>query len=363
MAKIAFYCRNNAKHLLDCEYYKQDIDALRALGHEVVVCTRYTQLPRRFDALFVWWWTYALMPVLWARARRKPSLITGVFNFEFPARNVGVDYKRRPFWQRGLISLATRLCSLNLFIDHQELDKCQAHFGIENGRHYPLVLDADYLKGPSRERELVLLNIAWSGRKNLIRKGIPDLLKAVAILKEQGFNVRLKLAGLEGDGGGFLEELITEYGIRSQVERLGAVSRAKKIELLRCCEIYVQPSLYEGFGLATAEAMGSGACIITCDVGAVRSVVGDAGIYVSPGAPEKLAEAIRWTTENPMERGRLQAMALHRARSEFGFDDKLRRLEGYLAECGVASPNGDHPTTWPWEKSPRAQEPADLRAS
>lgn len=336
MAKIVFFCNDSASNIRDFEYYKQDIDALRTLGHEVIVCNRYREFPRRFDAVFVWWWTYALVPVLWARVRRKPSFITGVFNFKFPTGQVGIDYGRRPWWQRALISLATKLCSLNLFIDKHELQSCQEHFGITNGRHYPLVLHADYLQGASADRKLVLFNLAWSAKHNLIRKGIPDLLRAVSLLRERGFTVTLKLAGLEGDGVQFLQDLITEYGIEAEVERLGPLSRARKIELLRSCEIYVQPSRYEGFGLATAEAMGSGACIITCDVGAVRSVVGDAGLYVSPGSPQELADLVRSMIENPVERSRMQALALRRARTEFSFESKIKRLKGYLAEFAIA---------------------------
>ena len=72
---------------------------------------------------------------------------------------------------------------------------------------------------------MTLFNLAWSGKQNLIRKGIPDLLAAVAILKKQNFAVALKLAGLEGDGAPFLRDLIVRHDIRDEVELLGAVDR------------------------------------------------------------------------------------------------------------------------------------------
>ena len=335
MAKVVFYCNDTKANIQAFEYYQQDIEALTSLGHDVVVCNRYRDLPLHFDVMFVWWWTYALVPVLWAMLHNKPSLITGTFNFRFPDTYKGIDYGRRPFWQRALISAATQLCSLNLFVDQREVESCAAHFGLNNARHYPHVLHADYLRGPSSTRELCVFNLAWRGKHNLIRKGVPDLLKAVALLKEQGLLVRVKLAGLEGDGTGFLNETIASLGIASQVECLGSVNRAHKIDLLRSCEIYVQPSYYEGFGLGTAEAMGSGACIITCDVGAVRSVVGDCGAYVPSASPDKLADAIRNLMEDAAERRRLQSAALARARGEFSFQSKLERLRGYLAELSI----------------------------
>jgi glycosyltransferase involved in cell wall biosynthesis len=182
---------------------------------------------------------------------------------------------------------------------------------------------------------MTLFNVSWSGKHNLVRKGIPELLAAVSVLKNQGFPVTLKLAGHEGDGAQFLRDLIDEHGIQDNVEWLGPISRAEKIELLRICEIYVQPSHYEGFGLAIAEAMGSGACIITCDVGGVRAVVADCGLYVTPGSPQALAHAVRTVIEDSAKRSQLQTSAYQRARSEFRFESKLELLKGYLAEAGV----------------------------
>ena len=335
MARIVFYCNDTRSNIQAFEYYKQDIDALKALGHDVVVCNRYREIPLRFDALFVWWWTYALVPVLLARLRNKPCMVTGVFNFRFPDGFAKGDYFSRPWWQRLLIALATRWCALNLFIDKRELDACGTYFGLTNARDFPCVLHADYLQGPAQRRELTLFNLAWSGKQNLIRKGIPELLGAIAILKKEGFSVNVKLAGLEGDGAQFLRDLIASHGIQNEVECLGPVSRARKIELLRSCEIYVQPSRYEGFGLATAEAMGSGACIITCDVGAVRSVVGDCGVYVTPGVPDELASAIKQVVEDSRMRADLQSSAYRRACSEFNSDSKRRRLKDCLLEVGV----------------------------
>ena len=82
--------------------------------------------------------------------------------------------------------------------------------------------------------------------------------------------------------------------------------------------------------------MGSGACIITCDVGAVRSVVGECGLYVTPGSAEELASAIKTAVEDGEKRRSLQACAYRRAVSELNFDSKLERLKSYLAEVGIA---------------------------
>jgi glycosyltransferase involved in cell wall biosynthesis len=335
MSTFVFYCNDDRSRIEVTEYYKQDIDVLRELGHDVKVCTRFREIPLRFDAIFIWWWTYALWPVLLARLLGRPSIITGVFNFRFPPGFEGTDFFGRPAWQRLLISAATRLCTMNLFVDEAEAKACAAHFRLRNAHYFPCVVHRDYLQGPAAQRELALFNVAWSGRQNLIRKGIPDLLEAVRLLKDRGVAVTLYLAGLQGDGTSFLLEAIEKLQIGDRVTCLGPLSREEKIARLRACEIYAQPSRFEGFGLATAEAMGCGACVITCDVGAVRNVVGDCGIYIPPGSPGELASAIQRAMTDGELRHRLQREAGARATGLFAADKKRERLKGHLAGLGI----------------------------
>jgi hypothetical protein len=84
MSRIVFYCNETKSNLETFEYYKQDIDALKTLGHQVIICTKYREIPFDFDIMFIWWWTYALIPVLLSRLLRKPCIVTGTYNFSFP---------------------------------------------------------------------------------------------------------------------------------------------------------------------------------------------------------------------------------------------------------------------------------------
>ena len=335
MAKIVFYCHVEKSMLETVEFYKQDIDALRELGHQVIICTKYREIPFDFDAMFIWWWTYALWPTLLCRVLRKPCMITGTYNFRFPESFNERDYFRRPWWQRSVIKYASTLTSLNLFVSQFELKGCSEYFALNNSRYFPHILHKDYLKGPGNNRVESLLNISYSRKENLVRKGIPELLKSVRLLKDEGFEIKLKLAGHKGDGVDYLMKTIDNLNINENVCYLGQIKRQEKIELLRQCEIYVQPSHYEGFGVAIAEAMGCGACIITCDVGEVKSVVGDCGIFVSPGSPEELAKAIKALIEDRVLRRNLQEHSYQRACKLFRADNKLERLRSYLLEVGI----------------------------
>jgi glycosyltransferase involved in cell wall biosynthesis len=104
---------------------------------------------------------------------------------------------------------------------------------------------------------------------------------------------------------------------------------------MRECEIYLQPSHYEGFGLAIAEAMGSGAAVVVCPVGAVPDVVGDAGVYVPPSSADELANAIMKLLKSAEVREAYQRRAVARAREEFAFESKLKRLKKFTEALGI----------------------------
>lgn len=335
MAKIVFYCHIDKSKLELVEFYKQDIDALKLLNHEVIICTKYIQIPMDFDAIIIWWWTYALYPVLLSKILRKPSIITGTFNFDFPNEFKGRSYFRRPFWQKFLIKYATKLASLNLFVNNKELTSCKRYFNLNNARYYPHIVHDDYINQPLGIREKKLLNISMHTENNLIRKGIPEILHAMRVLKDEGIVVKLNLAGIEGNGTLHLKQMIDELKISEETIYWGNLTRDQKIKLLRSCEIYVQPSHYEGFGLAIAEAMGCCACVIVCDVGGVREVVDNCGLYVKPGSSLDLAQSIKYILNNDELRNELQIKANQRIRKYFTFDQKIIRLKKYLSEVNI----------------------------
>ena len=320
------------------EYYRQDINAIRALGHEVVVCNRYRDIPLRFDVMYVWWWTYALVPVMLARMLGRSSLVTGVYNFRFDSKSHGADYFARPWHQRLLIRLATKLADANLFVSEREFKVVPLYFKLKQCYYYPCAVGEEYFAANQNlEPRVGLLNIAWSGTENLKRKGVWDILDAMRLLKERGVAVSLTLAGKRGDAYPELQRRIAELGLEDNVQAVGEVTPREKLRLLGCAKLYLQPSYYEGFGLATAEAMAAGCCVITCDVGEVRNVVADGGLYVQPGHSAELADAVQSLLADQTSVDRLNENAVQRLKDLFSFSRKTATLRSALQDISKAS--------------------------
>jgi len=323
------------ENIQSMEYYRQDIEALKMLGHEVVVCNRYRDIPSQFDLMFIWWWTYALYPILLANLRGRKSVVTGVFNFRFPEKSQGTDYFARPAHQRLMIWLATKLADANLFVSEQEFNKVPLYFRLKRVFYFPCAVGEEYFEARNRPGSRQgLLNIAWSGAENLKRKGVWDILDAMKLLKERGVCVSLTLAGKRGDGFPALEGRIAELGLQDCVRAVGEVSKEEKLQLFAQAKLYLQPSYFEGFGLATAEAMAAGCCVITCDVGEVRNVVADGGHYVKPGDPAELACAIEALLADEGTVASFNARSASRLQALFSLSKKTSTLGSIIQSIG-----------------------------
>lgn len=326
--KIAFYAGVSDPILLDrVLFYRNDIRALRDLGHEVDVTNRLSTLSRVSDIYFVWWWTRAMLPSILAAARKKPFIITGVFNLSAPITDpkASAYFENRPIWQRMLVEGALKRADANIFLSQYEYNTVRATFGIETGWYIPCGVDLQRYCPDPVMREEFLLNIAWSGKHNVQRKCLLEIIEAFALLANRYPRMVLKMAGTPGDGHESLVACARRCGVEDRVQFLGAISEEEKIALFRRCRVYVQPSLFEGFGLAIAEAMACGAPVVCSPVGSIPEVVGDAGLMVAGDDPRAIAETIERLCEDRMLRAELSAQGYDRIASVFSLE---RRKEG-----------------------------------
>lgn len=116
-----------------------------------------------------------------------------------------------------------------------------------------------------------------------LKKNLAMLLEAFLDFRQRtGFPGRLVLAGAEYHKGRDQRffEILARPEAKASVRLTGHVPREQLIGLYGGALAFVFPSLHEGFGLVALEAMACGAPVIAHAAGAVREVVGDAGIVL-----------------------------------------------------------------------------------
>jgi len=123
-------------------------------------------------------------------------------------------------------------------------------------------------------------------------KGLVYLLRAIASLRAEFANLVLEIAG-SGPERATLEREVQRLGLSDGVRFLGWVEELAPV--LARWEVFVLPSLEEGFGIAALEAMAAGLPVVASAVGGIPELVEDGrtGWLVPPADPRALAERLR----------------------------------------------------------------------
>jgi glycosyltransferase involved in cell wall biosynthesis len=144
--------------------------------------------------------------------------------------------------------------------------------------------------------EIVFLFV---GRINDPRKDLFLLLKAWALLAKKHKSVKLLVVG-SGDQT-IARTLAKSMCIGENIFFTGHVGNEVLNKIYCACDIFVSPSLLEGFGLTLVEAMAAGKPVIACNSGATREIVTDGinGKVLNNRDPKSLAEAMEFFVLNP----------------------------------------------------------------
>jgi glycosyltransferase involved in cell wall biosynthesis len=124
-----------------------------------------------------------------------------------------------------------------------------------------------------------------------VQKGQIVLLQAMRELMTECPEARGLIVG-GGSQEGILRRVADDLGLRDRVIFTGL--RRDIPELLAALDLFVLPSLWEGFPLALLEAMASGLPVVATSVGGVPEIISDRsiGILIDPRRPDQLVAAI-----------------------------------------------------------------------
>ncbi len=158
------------------------------------------------------------------------------------------------------------------------------------------------------------------------RKNIEVILKAIFKLKvEFNQNVNFIKIGKPGwkDSRQKLNNLVNYLKLTKEVFFIDYVDNDELKTIYNIVDVFVYPSLYEGFGLPTLEAMACGTPVITSNISSLPEVVGDAGIMINPYDVDGLAKAMYDVLTNDGLKEDMRKKGLERAKL-FSWDKAAR---------------------------------------
>lgn len=138
------------------------------------------------------------------------------------------------------------------------------------------------------------------------RKGFDVLVEALHAVRDLGW--RTTIAGAldrSPETVSALKEKIARLGLSDRVQLAGSLDEASISALYRSGDVFALSSLYEGYGMAFAEAMAHGLPVVASGGGAVRDTVpDDAGFVCAAGDVSAISNALRLMLSNPVLRKR-----------------------------------------------------------
>ncbi len=347
---IGTYVRNLLHELArqddDCEYVllsaAEDVDLLRALG------PRFQPVVERSGK-------YSLreqlsLPVTLARARVDlyhsphyvvPRLPVGRFivtihdciHLRFPQY---LPSRAALYYAKAMMSSAARRAERVLTVSQASKEDIlhYLHIPAEKVEVVYNALDARFAAPPDedairRVRERFLLDgpfLLYTGNIKP-HKNVDRVIEAFSLLRQSSSEADLKLLIIGDEISKYpnLRRLVHRHQLHQHVRFLGFVPDATLSALYRLAAVFVFPSLYEGFGLPTLEAMAAGTPVVTSNVSSLPEVVGDAALLVDPMDPAAIAAAVRRVLHEPALRAELVQRGRERVKA-FSWERSVARV-------------------------------------
>ena len=190
------------------------------------------------------------------------------------------------------------------------------HHGIKHQVYRPIAdAGATLTEGyPILARERHSHDLLYVGNE-LPRKNLAVLLDALASLKRRGYSVRLLKVG--GAGGERWRKLFLEHVQKQQLEDdvvlFDNVPEADLPLFYNGADLFVTPSLLEGFGWPVLEAMACGTPVACSNAGSLPEIVGEAGVLFEAHDPTAVAEALADVLDDTNLQIQMRARGLERA--------------------------------------------------
>jgi len=165
-----------------------------------------------------------------------------------------------------------------------------------------------------------------------LTKGLEYLIEAARMLKNE--QIKFIVIG-EGQERKKLEKLIKKYNLENNFFLVGAIPDASKY--LKAFDVFVLPSVKEGFPWTILEAMAAGIPIVATKVGAILEILkdplmdsGQAGLLIKPGDSKGLSEAIIKLINNKFLGAKLLNQAKKVVKEKFTLTKMVKKAEELL---------------------------------
>jgi Glycosyltransferase len=259
------------------------------------------EMPLKIPKCDVFWSPHYPVPVLPIRAKKRITTIHDVNHLAL-SKDLSVLQKIYAKWMFFCSTrISHKILTVSQFSKNEIVQFTGAtpqkiyitHIGIDKEKFHPID-DEEPLKNIKAQYQLPESFILYVGNVKP-HKNIQGILKAYSIVKVKGYPEKLVIVGRRENflnGMDDLNDILIKLGIIKDVIFTGYVSDDDLPYIYNLAEVFVFPSLYEGFGLPPLEAMACQCPVIVSNIASLPEVCGNAAEYVNPYDESNIANGI-----------------------------------------------------------------------
>jgi glycosyltransferase involved in cell wall biosynthesis len=257
----------------------------------------------------------------------KVTTIHDVIPFIYPETSTTLDWLIYRFW----LPLAVRRLDAIITVSTQSKEDIVRFLPVDEDKITVVPLAAGGAYRPLAGNEVAAALQKYEISKPYIlyvgslesRKNLPRLLEAYAQLRRWSEQWTMVIVGARKWKYAPIFETVQRLGLEPYVDFTGYVEEEDLPALYNGADLFVFPSLYEGFGLPVLEAMACGTPVVTSNTSSLPEVAGDAALLVDPYDVEEIAAAMRSILEDEALAADLRERGLVRAK-EFSWKRTAR---------------------------------------
>lgn len=352
--KAIYYLPVKEEFISEWEYYQVELDMLKELFSEVIVCDSFWKLFKHInnsDLIYCWWWHRSVLALVLGKLFKTKVFIIGALHvFDLSGAR---DYYTGGWLLKVLNKFALKNADCNLFISYDQFNQVTSHIKVKN----PVTLRSSTSKKSNfdikkiiskrkkmqiqkteNEKNTVLfVSTCWHTSDQHTRKGIYETLGAMAYLNERtDVAFEWSIIGRDGDGIPHLGQKIKELGLEKKVKIHLNVSQENKDKFYLKSDLYIQPSWCEGFGNAVLESMSFGVPALVSRYTAQPEVVGDTGYIAMDMRAETIGKKLlNFVSLSVSQKQKMSQLTLERVDKNFTYSVRLNFLRKILCEQGI----------------------------
>jgi glycosyltransferase involved in cell wall biosynthesis len=144
----------------------------------------------------------------------------------------------------------------------------------------------------------------FTASRLVLSRGVEDVIRALPLMPA---NVKFLIAG-DGEDRSKLEEIVQKSGVQDRVIFAGHIDHSELSAYFKMCDVFVRPSIIEGFGNAFVEAFAAGIPVVATSVGGIPDFLFDpwkdpeypsTGIFCKVRDPQSIADAVQKYLDDP----------------------------------------------------------------